>query len=67
MIAVRFSSDEQAPSLYCKAFENHIVIGSEPLELSNQGWTLVPAGHLAKIKGNQYQIQALPDLMKLSA
>ncbi|RBO82040.1 class II glutamine amidotransferase [Marinomonas aquiplantarum] len=67
MIAIRFSSDEQAPSLYCKAFDTHIVIGSEPLELSNQGWTLVPAGHIAKIKGNQYQIQALPDLMKLSA
>ena len=30
IIAVRFSSDDRAPSLYCKEFSHHIVIGSEP-------------------------------------
>ncbi|MBJ7539069.1 class II glutamine amidotransferase [Marinomonas transparens] len=67
IIAVRFSSDDQAPSLYCKQFDNHIVIGSEPLDLSSESWTLVPAGHVAKIKENRFHIQSLPELLKMTA
>lgn len=67
MIAIRFSSDDQAPSLYCKEFDQHIVIGSEPLELSSEGWTLIPQGHMARIKNNKYQVQALPNPMKMTA
>lgn len=65
--AIRFSSDEHAPSLYCKQFEKHIVIGSEPLDHSSDSWTQVPAGHIAKIKGQEYQIQPLTELLKMTA
>ena len=47
--AIRFSSDEHAPSLYYKRFSEHIVIGSEPLDLSGDGWNQVPSGHIMKI------------------
>ena len=67
MIAVRFSSDDQAPSLYCKEFEQHIVIGSEPLDLSSDGWTLIPQGHMARIKHNRYHVEPLPNLLKMTA
>lgn len=60
IIAVRYSSDEQAPSLYCKAYEQHIVISSEPLDLSNEGWLMVPADHVARITGKSYTIEPLP-------
>ncbi|ADZ91143.1 class II glutamine amidotransferase [Marinomonas mediterranea] len=55
MWAVRYSSDEQAPSLYIKNFDNHLVIGSEPLELSGDGWELIPPSSLIKIDGLGYQ------------
>ncbi|GGN37809.1 MULTISPECIES: class II glutamine amidotransferase [Marinomonas] len=67
IIAVRFSSDDRAPSLYCKEFSHHIVIGSEPLDHSSDSWTQVPAGHIAKIKGRHYQIQPLAELLKMTA
>ena len=67
IIAVRFSSDDRAPSLYCKEFSHHIVIGSEPLDHSSDSWTQVPAGHIAKIKGRHYQIQPSPELLKMTA
>lgn len=67
MIAVRFSSDEHAPSLYCKRFESHIVIGSEPLELSGKGWTLIPEGHIAWIKDKSYEVTPLPNLLDMTA
>ncbi|WP_233407990.1 class II glutamine amidotransferase [Marinomonas spartinae] len=60
LFAVRFSSDEHSPSLYCKAFDKHIVIGSEPLELSGEGWTLIPEGHMARVASQQYITQPLP-------
>ncbi|TYL47986.1 class II glutamine amidotransferase [Marinomonas sp. IMCC 4694] len=59
IIAVRFSSDAQAPSLYYKEFDSHIVIGSEPLDHCSDSWTLVPAGHMAKIKHHTHTIQPL--------
>ncbi|MDP5057762.1 MAG: class II glutamine amidotransferase [Marinomonas hwangdonensis] len=59
VIAVRFSSDDQAPSLYYKAFEHHIVIGSEPLDHCSDSWTQVPAGHMASIKQRQFQIRPI--------
>ena len=65
--AIRFSSDELAPSLYCKQFAKHIVIGSEPLDHSGDSWTQVPAGHIAKIKDQNYQIQPLSELLKMTA
>jgi glutamine amidotransferase len=65
--AIRFSSDELAPSLYCKQFEKHIVIGSEPLDHSSDSWTQVPAGHIAKIKDQNYRIQPLSELLKMTA
>ncbi|MDB4837697.1 class II glutamine amidotransferase, partial [Marinomonas sp.] len=50
MIAIRYSSDESAPSLYFKQYDDHIVVGSEPLESSTKDWNLVPAGHFMKIE-----------------
>ena len=52
LTAIRFSSDEHAPTLFCKTFEEHVVIGSEPLELSGEGWDLIPEGHIATIKSD---------------
>lgn len=49
LTAIRHASDNKAPSLYFKRFEEHIVIGSEPLELSSEGWNLVPQSHYADI------------------
>lgn len=66
MIAVRFSSDEQCPSLYCKKFDDHIVVASEPLEFSGNGWELVPESCMAKIKNRDYQITPLPALLKMA-
>jgi glutamine amidotransferase len=59
MIAIRFSSDEHAPSLYVKKYDDHVVIGSEPLELSSEDWVLIPAGHIARIKHLGYEIAPL--------
>lgn len=67
MIAIRFSSDDRAPSLYYKEFDDHIVVGSEPLDFSHKEWNLVPAGHIAKIKNHTYQIVPLPDTLRMSA
>lgn len=61
IIAVRFSSDDKAPSLYAKQFEDHIVIGSEPLDHCSDSWTLVPAGHIAYIENNTYRTHSLFD------
>ena len=63
MIAIRFSSDDKAPSLFCKTFDDHIVIGSEPLEFSGKDWELIPAGHIARIKNNTYRSTPLPNLL----
>ncbi|MGR0279653.1 class II glutamine amidotransferase [Marinomonas dokdonensis] len=63
IIAVRYSSDDKAPSLYCKAYEQHTVIGSEPLDLSNKGWELVPADHVARISDKGYTIEPLPNIL----
>ncbi|MBR7889877.1 class II glutamine amidotransferase [Marinomonas sp. A79] len=59
IIAVRFSSDDKAPSLFTKKYNDHLVIGSEPLDHCSDSWTQVPAGHMALIKHNTYQIQPL--------
>ncbi|MBD5771978.1 class II glutamine amidotransferase [Marinomonas colpomeniae] len=67
MFAIRFSSDDKAPSLFCKTFDDHIVIGSEPLEFSGKGWVLIPAGHIARIKNNTYKSAPLPDFLEMSA
>lgn len=67
MIAIRFSSDDHAPSLYCKEFEKHIVIGSEPLDLTNEDWTLIPQGHMARVKNNKYRVDPLPTSLKKTA
>ena len=48
--AIRYSSDEHAPSLYYKRFENHVVVGSEPLDLSGDDWEQVQPGHIMTIK-----------------
>lgn len=61
MIAVRYSSDDSAPSLYFKQYDDHIVIGSEPLELSNKDWNKVPSGHIARIKNHSYCAMPLFD------
>ncbi|MCB5160448.1 class II glutamine amidotransferase [Marinomonas algarum] len=61
IIAVRFSSDDKAPSLYAKQFDDHIVIGSEPLDHRTDSWTLVPAGHIAYLENNHYHTHALFD------
>lgn len=59
MWAVRFSSDEHAPSLYYKQFSEHVVVGSEPLDLSGHGWQLVESGHMVKIGVAHYQTDFL--------
>lgn len=59
MWAIRFSSDEYAPSLYYKQFEDHVVIGSEPLDLSGDGWQLVQSGHMVKVGIDHYESKAL--------
>ncbi|MCO4787031.1 class II glutamine amidotransferase [Marinomonas atlantica] len=59
MWAIRFSSDEYAPSLYYKQFEEHVVIGSEPLDLSGDGWQLVQSGHMVKVGIDHYESKAL--------
>lgn len=67
MFAVRFSSDVHSPSLYCKTFDDHIVIGSEPLEFSGKDWSLIPEGHIARIKDNTYHVSPLSNLLKMTA
>lgn len=52
LTTIRFSTDDHAPTLYFKQFEEHVVIGSEPLELSGDGWVLIPEGHIATIKSD---------------
>jgi len=59
MWAVRFSSDEHAPSLYYKQFGDHVVVGSEPLDLSGEGWQLVEPGHIVKVGIEHYNSQSL--------
>jgi predicted glutamine amidotransferase len=49
---IRFSSDAKSPTVYFKSFEQHVVIGSEPLELSGSGWTMIPEGHIATINSD---------------
>lgn len=59
MWAIRFSSDDYAPSLYYKQFEEHVVIGSEPLDLSGDGWQLVQSGHMVKVGIDHYESKIL--------
>lgn len=59
MWAIRFSSDDYAPSLYYKQFGEHVVIGSEPLDLSGDGWQQVQSGQMVKVGINHYESEAL--------
>ncbi|GAB3478266.1 class II glutamine amidotransferase [Marinomonas epiphytica] len=60
IIAVRYATDDQPPSLFCKRFDEHVVIASEPLDLSSLSWTQVPPDHVVKVSGTDYQIEPLP-------
>ncbi len=53
LTVIRYSSDHQSPTIYSKSFDRHIVVGSEPLELSGDGWTLIPEGHIATLDPTQ--------------
>lgn len=59
MWAVRFSSDEHAPSLYYKRFAEHVVVGSEPLDLSGDGWEQVQPGHIMTIEDLTFRSEAM--------
>lgn len=50
LYAVRYASDEAAPSLYFRYSEsrNGFAVVSEPLELNESGWRVVPAGQLVR-------------------
>ncbi|MCZ2720337.1 class II glutamine amidotransferase [Marinomonas sp. 15G1-11] len=57
---IRYASDEHAPTVYCKQFEDYLVVGSEPLELSGDGWNLIPQGHIATLNSSTpFESQAL--------
>ncbi|MFT2112555.1 class II glutamine amidotransferase [Marinomonas sp. 2405UD68-3] len=53
LTVMRYSSDDQSPTVFSKLFEQHIVVGSEPLELSGDGWILMPEGHIATLVPTQ--------------
>ncbi|CUB03351.1 class II glutamine amidotransferase [Marinomonas fungiae] len=59
MWAVRFSSDDHAPSLYYKQFGEHVVVGSEPLDLSGHEWHLVEPGQMVRVGVDHYQSNQL--------
>ncbi len=49
--AVRYASDDQAPTLYYRFSDsrNGFAVVSEPLELDQSGWQEVPAGQAVRI------------------
>jgi glutamine amidotransferase len=60
--AIRYASDHHAPSLYIKTFADYLVVGSEPLELSGEGWDLIEQDTITCIEAMNYQV--VPLLLK---
>ncbi|MBM6550047.1 class II glutamine amidotransferase [Marinomonas ostreistagni] len=58
MWAIRYASDAHAPSLYYKQFDQYVVVGSEPLDISTSGWHQVNPGHMVKISVSSYESYA---------
>jgi glutamine amidotransferase len=46
IVAIRYASDDQPPSLFYRADGDQLVIVSEPLDADGGGWTAVPAHHV---------------------
>jgi len=44
--AVRFASDAEPPSLYYGCVEDGLMVVSEPLDMVDNQWQPLPAGHL---------------------
>ena len=65
LIAVRFSSDNKAPSLFYQQSEQGISIVSEPLDENYSDWTMVKPDSIITIdKDNALTAQAIHSLIK---
>ena len=64
LYAVRYATDDAAPSLYYRwsASRNGIAVVSEPLEADEGGWTEVPAASFCTFEGEDGQSRRLPPL-----
>ena len=63
LLAFRFASDAQPPSLYLRHGPRGSVIASEPLDDSHCGWEALPAGALVRITREACHIEhVLPEV-----
>lgn len=69
LYAVRYASDQRAPSLYyryCTRLQGWVV-SSEPLETGQAGWVSLPAGKVARFKGAQIDIDDFAPSLTMTA
>lgn len=61
LFALRCSTDHLAPSVYYRWSDSRggWAVVSEPLEVGQEGWTELPAGHVAVFEGERVDVRAL--------
>lgn len=57
--ALRYASDQHAPTLFYKAANNKLIIASEPLDNEKECWTRVPQSHLLFVSGSEVSVRPL--------
>lgn len=57
--ALRYASDQHAPTLFYKTTNNRLIIASEPLDSEKEFWTSVPQSHLLCVSGDDITIHPL--------
>ncbi|RFB79725.1 class II glutamine amidotransferase [Methylovirgula sp. 4M-Z18] len=68
LYAVRWASDERAPSLYYRETEDALVVVSEPLDSDRTCWKEVPKGcTLIARKGEKLRVRCMNEAMRLAA
>ncbi|MBT0956704.1 class II glutamine amidotransferase [Alphaproteobacteria bacterium KMM 3653] len=69
LFVLRSSSDEIAPTVYYRRTSDGAgwSVVSEPLEIGQEGWTALPAGHLAVFTQSEIAISPLPAVQRVAA
>jgi glutamine amidotransferase len=67
--AVRYASDEQPPTLYAKRMVDRegMLIVSEPLDDSREGWQAIPPQHVATVSPTAIATSPLPRFSALQS
>lgn len=56
VIAVRWSSDDSAPSLYSRALPSGVAIASEPFSFDDGPWSIIPPGQAVRVHAGGIEV-----------